>query len=106
MSARTRAQLISDVFSLSQALHINSTIALNHIQYLEKELDYLPWSVVVERIKYFTAQLDRTQVYYPLKKYLQKLVKPYYDKLGWIDNPQTDDWNDRFIFIYCLNNLN
>lgn len=88
--------MISDIFSLSQALHVKSVAALNHIQYLVNEFDYLPWNVFIDRIKYYLAQLDSTEVYYPLKVYLQKLVKPYYQKLQWIDKPLTDEWTDRF----------
>ncbi|CAF0711353.1 unnamed protein product [Brachionus calyciflorus] len=97
LSNRTRAQLISDVFSLAQALYLSPEIALNHVKYLDNEFDYLPWSVFLNRIKYFTNILDTSFVYDELQSYLQKLVKPYYTKLGWIEDVQKDLWTERLV---------
>ncbi|CAF0852077.1 unnamed protein product [Brachionus calyciflorus] len=76
LSNRTRAQLISDVFSLAQALYFSPEIAFNHIKYLDKELDYLPWSVFLNRIKYFIDLLDTSFIYNKLQNlWTDRLVR-------------------------------
>ena len=38
-----------------------------------------------------------------MQGYLSDLVLPYYRKLGWIENVQTDLWTDRYKYrIYLL----
>ena len=96
LSLRTKAQLISDVFSLSQARYIDPSIAFELAKFLSTEFDYLPWNVFINRIKYFTDLLDSSQNYGRLQLYLSNLVEPYYRNLGW-DDDKKQNWLDRSI---------
>lgn len=102
MSPRTRAQLISDVFSLSQANYVKTDLALELAKYLSNEFDYLPWNVFINRIKYYTDLADSNQFYADMQSFLAKIVEPYYNKLGWTENIATDSWTDRLKDFFCL----
>ncbi len=97
MSSKARAQLISDAFSLCQAGYVNARIPLDLIEYMSKELDFLPWSTLVSnRISFFIDMLISSEFYGEFKSYAGNLVKPYYKKLGWIEDRVKDEWPDRF----------
>jgi hypothetical protein len=84
LSARTRAQLISDSFSLCQAGYIKIDVPLNLIGYMSEEVDFLPWKVLIDNhITFFIDILSSSEFSGELKSYLAALVKPYYDKVGW-----------------------
>lgn len=96
LSVRTRAILISDAFSFTEAnFAINQTLAFKLAMYLHDEFDYLPWTVFISRIKFFTDLYESTSSYDKLQTYLSYLVTPYYSKLGWIENVKNDNWTDR-----------
>ena len=95
MSARTRAQLVSDAFGLTEANYITNGVAFELAKYLINELDYLPWTTFLNRIKYFIDLFDSTSTYAKMQNFLADIVTPYYRKLGWFENVDTDAWNDR-----------
>lgn len=96
MSARTRAQLVNDVFSLTEANYITNGVAFELAKYLVDEFDYLPWKTFTLRIKFFLDLYESTSSYAKMQNYLADLITPYYRKLGWIENPATDSWTDRY----------
>lgn len=63
---------------------------LNILDYLKSERDFLPWSVFLNRIKYFNDILDSTELYGDLKKFLATLIEPYYKKLGWFEKNEDE----------------
>ena len=99
LSARTRAQLVSDSFSLSQATMLDADLPLELIKYLSSEFDYLPWNVFLSRVKFYTDMLGSSQVNGDLQSYLSHLVEPYYKKLGW-DEDLSQEWLDRYTIIF------
>lgn len=86
---------MSDVFSLTEANYVNSPAAFELAKYLINEVDYLPWNIFISRINFFLNLFDTTSIYEKLQGYLRDLAGPYYRKLGWIENVQTDLWTDR-----------
>ena len=94
LSARTRAQLVSDSFSLSQATMLDGVTPLNLIKYMSNEIDYLPWNVLLSRVKYYADMLGATRVSGDMQMYLSTLVEKYYKKLGWNDD-ESQEWLDR-----------
>ncbi len=94
MSARTRAQLVSDSFSLSQATMLDGVIPLHLIKYMSNEIDYLPWNVLLSRVRYYADMLGATRVSGDMQMYLSTLVEKYYKKLGW-DDDESQEWLDR-----------
>ncbi len=98
LSQRARAQLINDVFSLSQAGYVDAKLPLNLIKYMSKEIDYLPWNTLINnRINFFIDMLESTEFYGDFKAFLARLVEAYYKKLGWNDSDERFEWADRFI---------
>ena len=96
MSPRTRSSLISDIFSLTEAGYFDKPIAFDLSTYLLNEFDFLPWSTFFCRIKFYTNLFESTSSYRSVQDFLRNLVKPYYTKLGWTENIETDLWTDRF----------
>ena len=96
MSPRTRSSLISDIFSFTEAGYFDKPIAFDLSTYLAHEFDFLPWSAFISRIKFYTDLFESTSNFRPIQAFLRDLVKPYYTKLGWIENIETDLWTDRF----------
>jgi hypothetical protein len=94
LSPRTRAQLISDIFSLSQAGSVNPEQPLDLVKYLSNEFDYLPWNVFISRVGFYVNMLDTTKLNGDLQSFLSALVEPYYKKVGWIDDKK-QEWLDR-----------
>ncbi|XP_032650172.1 aminopeptidase N [Chelonoidis abingdonii] len=83
-----RAQIIDDAFNLARAKHISIVLALNTTTYLGKEQEYLPWSAALDNLDYFRLMFDRSEVYGPMQKYIQKQVTPVFQYFGNI----TSNW--------------
>ena len=98
---RTKAQLISDVFSFSQSTLVDVKTAFDLSRFLSYEFDYLPWNVFISRINFYTDIIDSTQLNGLLQSYLSNLVEPYYKFLGW-NEIKSRNWLDRFLEITFL----
>lgn len=96
MSPRTRASLVSDIFSFSEANYINGPKAFELSQYLTNEVDFLPWNTFIRRVSFFLNIFDSTSTFARMQSYLSDLARVYYNKLGWIEDAQNDLWTDRF----------
>lgn len=92
-----RAQLINDVFALSQATQVVADLPLKLVAYLSNEADYLPWSVFLNRSKFYTDMLDHTKYGEYVQKYFAQLTQFYYSKFNtWYGNDTTNEtWLDR-----------
>ncbi|XP_066491470.1 aminopeptidase N [Tiliqua scincoides] len=73
-----RAQIMDDAFNLARAKHVSTVLALNSTRYLAKERDYLPWDAALSNLGYFRIMFDRSEVYGPMRKYIQKQVTPLF----------------------------
>ncbi|XP_070619155.1 aminopeptidase N [Erythrolamprus reginae] len=87
-----RAQIIEDAFNLARAKYVDSNLALNTTRYLSQERDYLPWDTALDNLHYFRLMFDRSEVYGPMQKYIQKQVTPLFDyfkdvTLNWTQIP-------------------
>ena len=92
-----KSQLISDVFSLSQATIVAADLPLEMATYLEKEDDYLPWNVFLSRSRFYTDMLESTRIGSDLQKFLINLVRPIYTELTWTQDDSKHSWLKRFI---------
>jgi len=99
-----RAQLINDAFSLSRSKSASAKIPLDLVKFMSKELDYLPWRIFLNRVKFYIDMLDGSEVYADLQLFLGKLVEPYYKKLGWSDD-KNQQWLDRYQFMNMHQNV-
>uniref|UniRef100_A0A9L0R5M0 Aminopeptidase n=1 Tax=Equus caballus TaxID=9796 RepID=A0A9L0R5M0_HORSE len=89
-----RAQVIYDAFNLASAQKVPVTLALNNTLFLSGETEYIPWQAALSSLSYFQLMFDRTEVYGPMQKYLQKQVKPLFEYFqattsNWTQRPET-----------------
>lgn len=98
LSVRARSQLISDLFSLSQAGYVDATLPLSLIKYMYQEDDYLPWNTLINnRISFYINMLESTELYGEFKSYLSSLMLQYYQKIGWVEDKDKEEPVDGFI---------
>lgn len=62
-SVADRSNLLNDAFSLAEATQLSYDIALDLTQYLEKETEYVPWSVAVSKLSVIRRLLYYTKHY-------------------------------------------
>lgn len=96
-----RAQMIDDAFNLARAKHVSTVLALDTTRYLTEEREYLPWDAALSNLGYFKLMFDRSEVYGPMKRYVQKQVTPllhYFRDLtfNWTEIPDglMDQYNE------------
>ena len=82
ISVINRAQIINDALNLAEAGQLDYEIALNLTLYLEHEMDYVPWDAALTGVNYITSMMSRTSGYGLLKKHLQKILTPLYNRVG------------------------
>ncbi|XP_065354225.1 glutamyl aminopeptidase-like isoform X3 [Calliphora vicina] len=82
-SVADRAHLINDVFVLADAGQVDYSIALELSKYLEKELDYVPWSVAASRLSAIKNLLYFTDMYRDFVDYARQLLRTAYDSVTW-----------------------
>ncbi|XP_044048314.1 aminopeptidase N-like isoform X2 [Siniperca chuatsi] len=74
-----RAQLVDDAFNLARAKIIPTVLALNTTNYLNKEIEYMPWESALSNLDFFYLMFDRSEVYGPMQDYLRKQVTPLFE---------------------------
>lgn len=82
-SVADRAHLISDVFALADAGQVEYSIALELSKYLEKELDFVAWSVGASRLSAIKNLLYFTSLYRDFVDYARQLLKNVYQSVTW-----------------------
>ncbi|XP_069101890.1 uncharacterized protein [Argopecten irradians] len=80
-----RAQIINDAWALAKSGDLDMTVALDTLEYLANEIDYVPWSAATSELSYVETMLVRTPLYGQFKKFMHKIIEKPYMKLG-IDN--------------------
>ncbi|CAG5130174.1 unnamed protein product, partial [Candidula unifasciata] len=69
-----RAQIINDAWSLAKASYIPIYVALEMIDYLDKELDYLPWFTAWRELKYMKAALAFSSLYGAFEEFMKTIL--------------------------------
>ncbi|CAL1530306.1 unnamed protein product [Lymnaea stagnalis] len=73
-----RAQLIDDVWNLAMANYLSFDVALNLVDYLDKELEYIPWDAVRRLLESSGNMFRNSLLKATVKKFMQsKLTEPY-----------------------------
>ncbi|XP_033121289.1 aminopeptidase N-like isoform X2 [Anneissia japonica] len=78
-----RASLLSDANKLAQAGELNQVTALDLTRYLDKELEYVPWSVAMNTLGYIEKMLKISPAYGSFQKYMLRQISPLYEHVGW-----------------------
>uniref|UniRef100_A0A8C5P9G9 Aminopeptidase n=1 Tax=Leptobrachium leishanense TaxID=445787 RepID=A0A8C5P9G9_9ANUR len=74
-----RAQIVDDAFNLARAKHVSITRALDTTKFLSSEFEYMPWQAALSSLSYFVQMFDRSDVFGPMKKYMEKQVAPVFE---------------------------
>lgn len=51
-------QIVDDVLNLARADYVNYTLALETVQYLEKESNYIPWLAALNNLAYVYRRIE------------------------------------------------
>ena len=94
-----RAQIIDDALNLARAGMLSYEIALQVTSYLGNEAEYIPWAAALKGLDYIKNMLQHTPAYGSFKIYINKLVEPIYNKLGYKSNPSAKPLD---IFLHKL----
>ena len=89
-----RAQILNDVFSLSQANQLKPAQPFELLKYLKKDFEFLTWDTAISRLGYHLNMLEASEIFGQLKVFLLELIEPVYNKLTWTSAP-ADSWLDR-----------
>ncbi|KAH8270919.1 hypothetical protein KR018_003012 [Drosophila ironensis] len=79
-----RAQVVDDLFNLARAGLISYNLALNVIEYLETETNYIPWTAAFNGFSFLTIRLGNDTAHF--NSYIQALTSKAYNKLGFTEN--------------------
>lgn len=75
-----RAQIINDAWNLARAGLLDMKIALQTLDYLDSELDFVPWKAALRELKYVKTSLQLTSLYGPFENFMRKILKQAYRK--------------------------
>ena len=79
-----RAQLIDDAMDLAWVGRQDYGIALDMINYLKRESEYIPWKAALDNLRIVNRLLLRSPLYGVFKAYMRHILKPIYARLGGI----------------------
>jgi aminopeptidase N len=79
-----RAQLIDDAMDLAWTGQQDYGIALEMINYLKQESEYIPWKAALDNLRIVNRLLIRSQLYGVFQAYIRFILKPIYAKVGGI----------------------
>ncbi|XP_077419547.1 aminopeptidase Ey-like [Vanacampus margaritifer] len=102
-----RAQIIDDAFNLARAEMVSITLALRTTEFLQNEVEYMPWQTAINNLHYFYLMFDRTEVYGPMQTYMKKQgtrLFTYYENLtaNWTKIP--DKHTDQYNMVNAISN--
>ncbi|EDV93149.1 GH18428 [Drosophila grimshawi] len=82
-SAGDRASILNDAFALADATQLPYEVAFDMTKYLDKEVNYVPWSVAASKLTSLKRTLYYTSTFVKYKKYATALIEPIYTSLTW-----------------------
>ena len=80
-----RAQIINDAWNLAKSGDLKMDIALQTVEYLANEDNYLPYSAALSELSYVDDMLERTELYGAFSKFMKTTFTKPFDKFG-MDN--------------------
>ncbi|KAL2717324.1 putative aminopeptidase-2 [Vespula squamosa] len=86
-----RAGIIDDLLNLARTGLLDYRTALDGLQYLKQEKNYLPFKAAFRALDYLTQRFSGNEVNYVLyKKYVLSLIEGVYQTLGYVDRKKDD----------------
>ncbi|EDV93346.1 membrane alanyl aminopeptidase [Drosophila grimshawi] len=107
-----RAQIVDDLLNLARAGHIHYDLTLKVIEYLETEVNYIPWTSAFNGFNFLAIRLGTDTEHFG--NYIQQLTSKAYQQLGFAE-AETDkaldiylrtkvlSWSCRFGNADCIN---
>ena len=84
-----RAQILDDSLTLARAGHLDYSLALENLEYLADEVDFMPWAAAIGELNYMGKMLGRSAGYGAYKEFMIRQLLPIYQHLGF-ENKKTD----------------
>ncbi|XP_015184597.1 PREDICTED: uncharacterized protein LOC107070683 [Polistes dominula] len=86
-----RAGIIDDLLNLARAGLLDYQVALDGLQYLRQEKNYLPFKAAFRGLDYLTQRFSGDETNYILyKKHVLSLIENIYQELGYVDRKNDD----------------
>ena len=82
---------------MAQAGYVEADLPLELTTYMTQETSYLPWSIFLNRIKFYIDVLDSSPFSNQLQYYLQTIIGPYFEIIGCHYNK---NWLNRQIIFF------
>nr|XP_006820751.1 PREDICTED: aminopeptidase N-like [Saccoglossus kowalevskii] len=79
----SRASIMDDAFKISQPGHTDHVNALRLTEYMDKEVEYVAWDIVIGNIDFTHNALLRTAEFGLFELYWRTQITPLYETLGW-----------------------
>ncbi|KAL5020570.1 hypothetical protein ScPMuIL_003462 [Solemya velum] len=76
-----RLQIISDAFNLAISGDLDMLLALQIVEYLSKEEDYLPWDAALKELKSLDDMLSQMELYGQFQTFMKGILGPPYRRL-------------------------
>ncbi|EDW23766.1 GL23790 [Drosophila persimilis] len=89
-----RAQVVDDLFNLARASYLHYGLALEVLEYLETEVNYIPWTSAFNGFNYLAIRLGNDTASFG--GYIQDLTSKAYQKLGF-NETSTDSALDIYL---------
>uniref|UniRef100_A0A1I8N404 Aminopeptidase n=1 Tax=Musca domestica TaxID=7370 RepID=A0A1I8N404_MUSDO len=87
-----RGQIINDALALAWCGYQQYDIALDIMEYLHQEREYLPWSLVFRSLPDITSMMEPfPQHYHLFRKFMRYVIAPVYHHLGGLNNSGSFD---------------
>ncbi|XP_046554047.1 aminopeptidase N-like [Haliotis rubra] len=77
-----RAQIINDAWNLAKAGLLDQAIALRTVNYLSKDLDYVPWRAFIRELGYVESMLERTSLYGIFQVFMRNTASTPFAQIG------------------------
>jgi aminopeptidase N len=100
-----RAQLLDDAFNLARSGQLDYTRALALTDYLNQELDYIPWTAALNGFTYLESMLKRSASFGAFRSYLIGALQPVFNRLGFNERPGEDSILDTKLRVKVLKSL-
>ena len=88
-----RAQIIKDSLSLARAGLLDYKIALGSTKYLNKEMEFIPWTPALTELKYLGQMLQKMDGTSAYNGYIFKQLRSTFERLG-LTPRDTDSFMD------------
>ncbi|XP_023722517.1 aminopeptidase N isoform X2 [Cryptotermes secundus] len=85
-----RAQILDDALNLARAGILEYSTALELTQYLEEEVDYIPWYSALNAFSFLNLRLAGTSTHPLFKEYILKLIQHVYEDLTYEESDADD----------------